>query len=151
MKNRKNAASIKRALLIALSVVLAIILVVLILATAYMESMLNKINKNPDDSTMSSQEHEDFLTGNTETMPPDFTGETPDPSDVDWDVNDGPAENAKHIINTVGKAWKKTLCGISVDLLSGKLMGKPKHTCPKTRVPSGTSIVFFFLIFSAKA
>ena len=99
MKSKKNAASIKRILLTVLSVVLAIILVVLILLTAYMESMLNKINKNPDDSTMSSQDYEDFLTSNTETMPPDFTGETPDPSDVDWDVNEGPVEDTEHIIN----------------------------------------------------
>ncbi len=94
-----NKAKVKRILLIILSVVLALILVTLIAATAYMENLLNLINKNPDDSTMSSEEYEDFMNQQTESMDPDFTGETVDPTDVEWDDSTEAVKHGDHIIN----------------------------------------------------
>ena len=95
---RNGASGTKRGLLIALSVVLAIVLVALIAVTAYMENMLNLINRNPDDSTMSQEEYEDFINNQTEEEQ-DFTGETIDPGDVNLDLNNQPVVDQKHIIN----------------------------------------------------
>lgn len=99
MKKIELSSTMKRTFLIVLSVVLAVILVVLIIGTAYMESLLNLINKNPDDSTLSSDEYQDFLDNQTETMDPGYTGEVVDPGDVNWDTNNGPVKNEEHIIN----------------------------------------------------
>jgi len=89
----------KRILLIILSVVLAVILIALIVGTAYMESLLNLINKNPDDSTISSQEYQEFLDSQTESVAPDFTGETLHPDDVEWGENTDSIKHGEHIIN----------------------------------------------------
>ena len=99
MKKIELTGALKRKLLIALSIVLAIILVVLIAGTAYMESLLNLINKNPNDSTLSSDEYQDFLNNQMQTMDPNYTGEILDPDDVDWDSNDDPVVDVEHIIN----------------------------------------------------
>lgn len=99
MKKIKNAASVKRTLLIVLTVVLAVILVALVAGTVYMESMLNLINRNPDDSTMSSDEYQEFIKNETESSNPDFTGETIDPDNVVWVPNTEPVKPEEHIIN----------------------------------------------------
>ncbi len=99
MNNRKASGKGKRIALIVLTVILALILVVLIIATAYMERLLNMINKNPDNSTMSSEEYQEFLDSQTETTNPDFTGEVLDPEDVELNLNDKPVEDQDHIIN----------------------------------------------------
>lgn len=96
MKKIKISGTVKRTLLIVLSVVLALILVALILGVAYMESMLNLINRNPDNGTMSSSEYQDFL---NESLDPNYTGETHDPNDVQWGVNNDPVKDEAHIIN----------------------------------------------------
>ena len=99
MKRTERSPGAKRIVLVVLSVVLSLVLVVLIVGTAYMESLLNLINKNPDDSTMSPEEYREFLNSQTENTNPDFTGETIDPTDVTLDLNKKPVENAEHIIN----------------------------------------------------
>ena len=99
MKKIELTNAAKRKLLIALSIVLAIILVVLIVCTAYMESLLNLINKNTGDSTLSSDEYQDFLNDQMQTIDPDYTGEVINPDDVDLNTNKGPVVNAEHIIN----------------------------------------------------
>lgn len=99
VKKIKNSFSVKRTALIALCVALAVILVALVAGTIYMEYMLNLINKNPDDSTMSSDEYQDFINNETEPSNPDFTGETIDPDDVVWVPNTEPVEPKEHIIN----------------------------------------------------
>ncbi len=99
MKKKEISAKTKRTLLIVISVVLAVVLVLLVAATAYMESILNLINKKPDDSTMSSSEYEDFINDQTETMGENFTGETLDPDDVHWSDHTGTVEKEEHIIN----------------------------------------------------
>lgn len=99
MKRAERSPGAKRAMLIVLSVVLSVILVTLIAATAYMERMLNLINKNPDDSTMSQEEYEQFLKDQQATEETGFTGETIDPDDVDLNLHDKPVEEKAHIIN----------------------------------------------------
>ncbi len=94
-----NKSKVKRILLIVLSAVLALILIALIIGTAYMENLLNLINKNPDDSTISLEEYEEFMNKQTESIDPDFTGETIDPTDVQWEENTEPEKHAEHIIN----------------------------------------------------
>jgi LCP family protein required for cell wall assembly len=94
-----NNAKVKRILLIVISVVLALILIALIIGTAYMESLLNLINKNPDDSTMSSSEYEEFMNQQTESVDPTFSGETVDPTDVQWGENTEAVKHGDHIIN----------------------------------------------------
>lgn len=89
----------KRVMLTVLCVVLTIVLVVLIAGTAYMERMLNLINRNPDDSTMSQEEYEQFLKDQQATAATDFTGETIAPEDVDLNLNDKPVENQDNVIN----------------------------------------------------
>ncbi len=64
----------KRILLIVLSSILGLILLVAISAVIYVEYMLGLINKQPDDSTMSSEEYQQFIENDTETMDPTFTG-----------------------------------------------------------------------------
>lgn len=99
MKKGKNYSKTKRILLIALSVILVLILIALIIGTAYMEKMLNLINRNPDDSTMSREEYEQFQQEQQATEETGFTGETLDPTDVTLDLNDKPVESQEHIIN----------------------------------------------------
>ncbi|MBR4017827.1 MAG: LCP family protein [Oscillospiraceae bacterium] len=99
MNNKNTSGKGKRVALIALTVILALILVVLIVATAYMERMLNLINKNPDDSTMSQEEYEQYLKDQLATEETGFTGETIDPEDVELNLNDKPVEEQDHIVN----------------------------------------------------
>ena len=99
MKKTERPRNIKRGVLIGLSVVLAVLLVIFISVTAYMERMLNLINKNPDDSTMSREEYEQFLENQRATEETGFTGETIDPDDVELDLNEQPVEEKNHIIN----------------------------------------------------
>lgn len=99
MKNAERSPVVKRTILIVLSVVLTVILIALIVGTAYTERMLNLINKNPDDSTMSQAEYEQYLKDQQATEETGFTGETIDPDDVELDLNKKPVEEKPHIIN----------------------------------------------------
>lgn len=99
MKEKGISPGTKRTLLVILSVLLSIVLVVLIAGTAYMERMLNLINKNPDDSTVSKEEYEQLQQDQLATEETGFTGETVDPNDVDLNLNDKPVETQDHIVN----------------------------------------------------
>lgn len=98
MEKGKASVKWKRILLITISVILAVVLIMLVVGVAYMESLLNLINKNPDDSTISQEEYQDFL-NQTEESDPDFTGPTMDPDDMNWDQNDEVVKDEEHIIN----------------------------------------------------
>ncbi len=98
MANNKKSG--KRIALTILSVVLAFALVILIGATVYVETLLNRI-KRPDesDSTLSNQEVEDIL-NQTDAVEDDFTGDVLNPDDVT--LSDAPAdliEKSDHILN----------------------------------------------------
>ena len=101
MKKINLSGRAKRILLIVLSAVLAVMLVALIVGVAYMESMLNLINRNPDDSTMSSSEYEEFLKEQAGSLDSNYTGEVDDPNDVDWGENKEPVKDEAHIINVM--------------------------------------------------
>ena len=99
MSKNRISPSAKRVMLIVLSVVLAAILIALIAGTAYMERMLGLINKNPDDSTMSKEEYEQFQKEQAATEETNVTAETIDPNDVNLNLNEKPVETQEHIIN----------------------------------------------------
>lgn len=98
MEKGKASVKWKRTLLITISVILALVLILVIVGVAYAESLLNRINKNPDDSTISQEEYQDYI-NQTEESDPDFTGPTLDPGDVEWDQNDEVVKDEEHIIN----------------------------------------------------
>ena len=97
-KGSKSVSS-KRTLLIVLCSVLALVLVLLVVGTAYMESIMGLIGRDHDDSSLSASELEEFLKGETETMDPNFTGEILDENDVNLNLFEGNAEASEHIIN----------------------------------------------------
>lgn len=99
MKHAKKTATSKRTALIVLCCVLALILLLLILATAYMESIMGLINREPDNSNMSESEYLEYLNSQTETLAPDFTGEILDPEEVTWETHDNLIHNSENIIN----------------------------------------------------
>ena len=80
-KNTKPAVS-KRTMLIVLCSVLALVLVLLVVGTVYMESIMGLIGRDHDDSSLSASELEEFLKGETETMDPNFTGEILNEEDI---------------------------------------------------------------------
>ena len=90
LKNRKT--------LIILCCVLALILILMVAGIAYMEGLLGLINRNPDNSTMSSSEYEDFLNSQGESKPDDFSGDEIDPDDVTWG-EDEDIDKSKNILN----------------------------------------------------
>lgn len=100
MKNKANKekGNTRRTGLIVLCVVLAILLALLITATAYLEGILGLINRtNPDDdhSGMSESEYMDYIGDETEG---DFTGPEIDPDDVIWGEN-SQIVHSENIIN----------------------------------------------------
>ncbi len=96
----KFSANWQRNCLIALCVVLAVILIVMIFATSYVNHLLNYIGRvDPsDEATMSSEDIADM----TEETDPDYTGPYVDPTDITIDVLPTVPDNAgdqEHIIN----------------------------------------------------
>lgn len=98
MKENFLTPGVKRGILIGLCGTLSVILAALIAGTAYIQSLLDLINKNPDNSLMSQEEYEQFLKDQAATGP-DATGVTVDPEDVELDLNGRPVSNPKHITN----------------------------------------------------
>ena len=89
----------KQKSLIALCCVLAVILVVLIAGTAYMERLFGLMNKTPDDGPMSADEYQQFLEDQrkeTEEIDPDAT--VVDPGSILWEDVDR-LEDSEEIIN----------------------------------------------------
>ena len=68
--------------LIALCSFLALVLLVMIFATAYANHFLNQINYIPMDTTLSSEVFESIEQELTETIPTDYTGAVVNPTDV---------------------------------------------------------------------
>ena len=100
--NGKKLTGWKRKLMIAVCVILAIILAVLVAATAYLESMIGLINfKNPFDKseTMSESEYQEYLE-QMNTADSNYTGSAMDEDDVNWgnSGNIGARENVINIL-----------------------------------------------------
>lgn len=104
-KNSTNPRPVRRTVLIVLCVFLAIILVLLLAVTIYAESllgMINRVDPNAADSTMSPSELQEFLDNErqTEQTDPNYTGPYMNAEDVTWapDSND-PIQKSENIIN----------------------------------------------------
>lgn len=89
----------KRVILTVLCVILAIVLVLVMIGVAYAKYLLSLIQRNPDDSTISSEEYQAFINSQTDENDPDFTGPTIDPGDVNLEVNTEEVVDDAHIIN----------------------------------------------------
>lgn len=91
----------KRTALNVLCVVLALILVVMVAATIYVESMFNRMG-DLDHETLSSSEAEELLNQTEGTLDPTFTGPELDPDDVTMPTE--PAEvivTGENVINII--------------------------------------------------
>lgn len=101
MSKKNNRSSSKRTMLIVLCALLSLILLLLVLGTVYLEYMMNLIGRVEDNgnTTMSSEEYEQWLQNQTETLDPDFTGEVLDPTDITWGEVTEPVEQGENIIN----------------------------------------------------
>ena len=74
--NTKKRRSAKRGILIALVVFLSIVLAVLLAATVFMTRLLGNITHvDPNQETMSQEQIDAILNEETEPTDPDFTGE----------------------------------------------------------------------------
>lgn len=82
MEKKKKTAKTKRSVLIALCVFLSVVLVCLIGATIYMESMFGLINKKDPNGTEDYMSEEEYLEG--EENNEDITGPEQDPDNIDW-------------------------------------------------------------------
>lgn len=88
----------KQTALVVLCSVLALILLLLILGTAYMESLMGLINRDVDNSTMSAEEYEQFLQDQeTESIDPNAV--VIDPNDVTWGDEAELLEKDSDVIN----------------------------------------------------
>ena len=85
-RRRKKKKTAKRSLLIALTVFLSLVLVLLIIGTAYLESILGLINRNDElnQETMSDEEYQQMLDAMSETVGDDYTGVIHE-GDVQWE------------------------------------------------------------------
>ena len=98
MDNTKKKSTGKRIALIIVCVVLALILLLMIAGSIWVNSVLNRLNR-PEDVTLPDEEIENIL-NETDPVEEDFTGEVVDPEDIQ--MPDAPAdeiETADHIIN----------------------------------------------------
>lgn len=96
MKNRKSG---KRTLLIVVCSFLALVLVALIVATLYMESMLKLINKTDPKATGDYMSEEEYMQGEKEDEGgSDVDGPEQNPDDITWgDVDQ--IEDSENVIN----------------------------------------------------
>ena len=98
---KKEKRSGKKTALIVLCVVLALILLLTIVVGLYLGNLMNLIGRDygTDQTTMSSEEYEQWLNSKKDTIGEDYTGEIIDPSDVTWADNTEPIGEGEHIIN----------------------------------------------------
>ncbi|MBO5323827.1 MAG: LCP family protein [Oscillospiraceae bacterium] len=82
--------------LIALCSVLALVLLVMIFATAYANHFLSQINYIPLDTTLSSEAIESIEQELTETIDPTYTGPVINPTDVTLPADDTPTTIIQH-------------------------------------------------------
>lgn len=99
MKDKK-VTGWKRKIMIAVCVFLGIVLVALVAATAYLESMIGLINfKNPFDrgETLSESEYQEYLE-QMNTADSNYTGPTIDEEDINWG-DAGSIDSGENVIN----------------------------------------------------
>lgn len=91
--NTNKRKSAKRGILIALVVFLSIVLAVLLVATVFASRLLNSINQVSEQETMSQEQIEEILNEETEPIDPDYTGDTI--SSEDLDLPDSPVQTVE--------------------------------------------------------
>lgn len=97
-KGSSRGLSAKQAGLAILCTVLAVILCLLILLTAYVESMLGLLNRNVDDAPMSADEYLQFLQ-NQEKEEVDPNLESVNPDHIQWGDDVGVLETGENVVN----------------------------------------------------
>lgn len=97
MSNKKR--TVGRIVLIVLCVLLSLILVGLIAAYIYMDTMLDKINRYPGQQETLSSSQIAQIEGETDPVDPTFTGPTLDPEDVTWSTEPVETIDDEDIIN----------------------------------------------------
>lgn len=94
----KKGLTKKQVGLIVLCSVLALILLLLLLGTIYMESMFGLLNRDSNGDVMSAEEYQEFLKNQgTEDVDPNL--EKIDPDSIQWADSAGRLENSDDIIN----------------------------------------------------
>lgn len=93
-----KGTKVRRIILIVLSIILVLVIVAVVAGTAYLEKLLSLIQREPDNSIISSEEYQEFIEQQPEE---NYTGETGDPNDVQWETNETPVEAQEHIINVM--------------------------------------------------
>lgn len=98
-RKRKNA--IKKALMVLLFVICALIWIAIIGCAIYFESLLSMINRADEEilETMSDAQYQAMMDAMEETVPEDFTGEVMDAEDVQWAEEAEELEESDDIIN----------------------------------------------------
>lgn len=126
-KKEKKLPKGKRIALIIVGAVLALLLIVMILGFAYMESLLSMINKVDDEpqNTMSQEEYQAFLDSMSETVDPEYTGPVLDREDVTWGSDVEDIESSDNVINilligqdrrgTTGRSRSDTIILVTVN------------------------------------
>ena len=100
MSKNNRCTNGKRKILTVLCVILALILLLMIAGTVYLNYMMNLIGRiEGNGGPMSFEEYLQWLENQKESIDPDFTGETIDPSDVIWGNDSGIIEQSGNIIN----------------------------------------------------
>jgi LCP family protein required for cell wall assembly len=80
-------------------VLVALILLAVLIGTAYTKHLLGLINHNPDNSTISMEEYQNYILSQTDENDPDFTGPVIAPEDVVLNTNTEEVVDEQHIIN----------------------------------------------------
>lgn len=99
MKKKTKGMKSKRTTLVVLCSALTLILAVLIVGTAYMESVLGLINRGIDRGQLSESEYWDIINSQKESRPDDYSGTDIDPDDVDWGNIADPLETGNGVVN----------------------------------------------------
>ncbi len=97
-KDTNKEKNPKKKLLIVLCVALAVIFLLLVAGTVYLESILGLIGRDLNQDTMSSEEYEEFLQ-NQQTDDDNFSGPVIDPDDVEWGSNSDDVVNREDIFD----------------------------------------------------
>ncbi len=100
-EKQENKGKTKKVILIVICVILALVLLVVCVFGLYLSKMMNLIGRDYGDNqtTMSSEEYEEWLKSQQDSIAEDFTGEVLSGEDVTWQENTEPIGSGEHIIN----------------------------------------------------
>ena len=87
MPKKGMPARAKRIILTILCVIIAVAVILLLVGVIYAKHLLSLIKRNPDNSTISPEAYQAYISTQADENDPDFTGPTIDPGDVNLDIN----------------------------------------------------------------